>query len=248
MSLRWWERYLRTAVILVICAGLIVLYAIPVTFTSLLSKVSVLAESYTWLAWLEDLPEVAISIIQGLLPPVLLSVILALVPIIFRLLVHQQGVPTGNAREMGVQVWYFAFLFIQVFFVVTLSSGLTEFFRALASQPDQVVKNLAENLPKAADYFFSYLMVQALSSSASALLQTGSLVVWFLLGPLLDSTPRQKWTRQTTLNKVQWGTFFPPFANFAVIGIIYSIIAPLILVFMLIIFSLFWIVYRYNVL
>ncbi|KAI7213295.1 DUF221-domain-containing protein [Hortaea werneckii] len=248
MSLRWWERYLRTAVILIICAGLIVLYAIPVTFTSLLSKVSVLADSYTWLAWLEDLPEVAISIIQGLLPPVLLSVILALVPIIFRLLVHQQGVPTGNAREMGVQVWYFAFLFIQVFFVVTLSSGLTEFFKALASQPDQVVKNLAENLPKAADYFFSYLMVQALSSSASALLQTGSLVVWFLLGPLLDSTPRQKWTRQTTLNKVQWGTFFPPFANFAVIGIIYSIIAPLILVFMLIIFSLFWIVYRYNVL
>ncbi|KAI7093894.1 DUF221-domain-containing protein, partial [Hortaea werneckii] len=136
MSLRWWERYLRTAVILVICAGLIVLYAIPVTFTSLLSKVSVLADSYTWLAWLEDLPEVAISIIQGLLPPVLLSVILALVPIIFRLLVHQQGVPTGNAREMGVQVWYFAFLFIQVFFVVTLSSGLTEFFKALASQPD----------------------------------------------------------------------------------------------------------------
>lgn len=248
MSIKWWERYLRTAIILVICAGLIILYAIPVTFTSLLSKVKLLSQTYDWLRWLNDLPTVAISIIQGLLPPVLLALILLLVPIIFRLLVKQQGVPTGNAREMGVQVWYFAFLFIQVFFVVTLSGGLTAFFSSIASQPDQVIKNLAGNLPKAANYFFSYLMVQALSSSASALLQTGSLFVWFLLGPLLDSTPRAKWERQTTLNKVQWGTFFPPFANFAVIGIIYSIIAPLILVFMLIIFSLFWIVYRYNVL
>jgi hypothetical protein len=91
-------------------------------------------------------------------------------------------------------------------------------------------------------------MVQALSNSASSLLQVGALAVWFLLAPILDSSARAKWRRQTTLANVQWGTFFPPFTNFAVIGIIYSIIAPLILVFMVIIFALFWIVYRYNVL
>ncbi|KAK4542665.1 hypothetical protein LTR36_006237 [Oleoguttula mirabilis] len=248
MSIKWWERYLRTALVLAVCAGLIVLYAIPVTFTSLLSKVHTLAQTYTWLAWLNSLPKIAISIIQGLLPALLLSLILILVPIIFRALIKQQGVATGNARELEVQKWYFAFLFIQVFFVVTIAGGLTAFFSEIASQPNKVVSELAENLPKAADYFFSYLMVQALSNSASGLLQTGALFFWFVWAPLFDSTARAKWRRQTKLNNVQWGTFFPPFTNFAVIGIIYSIIAPLILVFMLIIFALFWIVYRYNVL
>lgn len=248
MSIKWWERYLRTVLIVAVCAGLIILYAVPVTFTSLLSKVHILAQDYTWLAWMNKLPSVAIAIIQGVLPALLLSLILMLVPMIFRLLIRQQGVPTGNAKELEVQTWYFTFLFIQVFFVVTLSGGLTALFTQIASHPGQVVKSLATSLPKAANYFFSYLLVQALSNSASSLLQIMSLFGWFIIGPLFSSTPRAKWRRQTTLNNVQWGTFFPPFTNFAVIGIIYSVIAPFILVFMLIIFGLFWIVYRYNVL
>jgi hypothetical protein len=247
MSIKWWERYLRTGIVLAICAALIVLYAVPVTFTSLLSKVSTLANVKA-LSWLNDLPPEVIGIVQGVLPPAILAIILALVPIIFRVLVQLQGVPTGMMKEMGVQKWYFAFLFIQVFLVVTITGGLLTFFTKIAEHPNQVLSTLATNLPKASNYFFNYLMVQALSNSASSLLQVGALVVWFLLAPILDSTARAKWRRQTTLANVQWGTFFPPFTNFAVIGIIYSIIAPLILVFMIIIFFLFWIVYRYNVL
>ena len=247
LSIKWWERYLRTGIVLAICAGLIVLYAVPVTFTSLLSKVSTLS-NFKALAWINDLPKVVIGLVQGVLPPILLAVILALVPIIFRVLVQLQGVPTGMGKEMGVQKWYFAFLFIQVFLVVSITGGLLTFFSNAAKHPNQVLSLLATNLPKASNYFFNYLMVQALSNSASSLLQVGALAVWFLLAPILDSTARAKWRRQTTLADVQWGSFFPPFTNFAVIGIIYSIIAPLILVFMVIIFSLFWIVYRFNVL
>ena len=249
MSIKWWERYLRTGVVLVVCVALIVFYAIPVTFTSLLSKVTAIARAFPDVFdWLLDLPDVIKGIIEGILPPVLLAIILILVPIIFRLLVKQQGVPTGNSKELGVQKWYFAFLFIQVFLVVTISGGLTQFISAIATNPTRIVQTLAESLPSAANYFFSYLMVQALSISASNLLQVAALAMWFLLGPIMDSTARAKWQRQTTLARVQWGSFFPPFTNFAVIGIIYSVIAPLILVFMLIIFSLFWLVYRYNVL
>lgn len=91
-------------------------------------------------------------------------------------------------------------------------------------------------------------MLRSFASAAGELLQIGTLIMWFLLGPLLDNTPRQKWKRQTNLQQVKWGSFFAPFTNFAVIGIVYSCIAPLMLVFMVIIYSLFWVVYRYNVL
>ncbi|KAK5163480.1 uncharacterized protein LTR77_010662 [Saxophila tyrrhenica] len=247
MSIKWWERYLRTGVVLLISAGLIVLYAIPVTFSSLLSKISTL-QQFDGFTWLAEIPDTIISIIQGVLPPLILAIILALVPVIFRALVKQQGVATGNGQELGVQQWYFAFLFIQVFLVVSITGGLTNLVSALANNPNSILNTLGNSLPRASNYFFSYLTIQALSNSASALLQVGALLGWFIIAPLLDSTARAKWRRQTTLPYVQWGSFFPPFTNFAVIGIIYSILAPLILVFMLIIFSLFWLVYRYNVL
>ncbi|GAB7366499.1 hypothetical protein MBLNU230_g8292t1 [Neophaeotheca triangularis] len=247
MSIRWWERYLRTFIVLALSAGLIVLYAIPVTFSSLLSNLDALGRGIPWMSWVRDIPDSGRSIIQGIFPPLLLAIILALVPIIFRVLVTQQGVPTGSSRELGVQQWYFAFLFVQVFFVVSISGSLIQFFTSLTEEPTEIPQQLARTLPSAANYFFSYLMIQSLSNSASALLQVAILAIWFLLAPVMDATPREKWTRQTRLNFVRWGSFFPPFTNFAVIGLVYSVIAPLMLVFMLIIFSLFWIVYRYNV-
>lgn len=248
LSMTWWERYLRVCITLITCAALIVLYAVPVTFTGLLSNVATLAKIIPWLSWLNRPPEAIKNGIQGLLPQLILILILLLVPIIFRALIHQQGVATGNAKEKGVQAWFFAFLFIQVFFVVTLSTGFVPFGRQLASNPSRVFQSLATSIPPAANYYFSYLTVQALNNSASNLLQPAGLLSVFIFAPLLDSTPRDKWNRETEPNTVTWGSFFPLFTNFATIGIIYSITSPLILVFMLLIFGLFSIVYRYNIL
>ncbi|KAG9615463.1 hypothetical protein KCU64_g23584, partial [Aureobasidium melanogenum] len=110
---------------------------------------------------------------------------------------------------MGVQLYYFAFLFIQVFLIVTLSSGLPAFFKEVAVETSKIPQTLASNLPRASNYFFSYLTVQALNNSASALLQVAALLKWFLWAPMVDTTARQKWKRQTSLNLVKWGSFFP---------------------------------------
>lgn len=137
---------------------------------------------------------------------------------------------------------------LKVFLVASISTGLLSFFSEVASNPSQIAQTLAQSLPQAANYFLSYITIQALGNSASALLQVMTLFLWFIWASIMDSTPRQKWRRQTKLSNIQWGSFFPPFTNFAVIGLIYSVMAPLILPFMILVFGLFWIVYRYNVL
>ena len=218
MSVKWWESYIRTGLVVVLIIALIIGWAVPVTFTGLLSQVKYLATTYTWLSWLNRAPEWVVSIIQGVLPPALLSLLLFLLPIILRLLAKIQGDHTGMAIELSVQKYYFAFLFVQVFLVVSISSGITATLKQISDSPQAVPSILASNLPKASNYFFSYLLLQALSTSAGALVQIMSLVQWFILAPLLDSTARQKWKRQTTLPNMQWGTFFPFYTNFACIG------------------------------
>ena len=248
MSLTWFERYVRTVLVWVMIVGLTIGWAFPVTFTGLLSQVNYLARTYRWLAWLLRAPGWVRGIISGILPPALLALLLIALPFILRFLARQKGVQTGKLVELSVQNYYFFFLFIQVFLIVAISSGITTTLQRITSSPQAIPSILAANLPKSSNYFFSYMLLQAFSVSAGALVQVGGLVGWFLLAPLLDSTARQKWARQLNLPTTKWGTFFPVYSNLASIGLIYSVISPLILIFNIITFGLFWLVYRYNTL
>lgn len=248
MRMQWWERYMRSAGVVAATGGLIIGWAFPVAFAGLISQIDYLTETFHWLAWLNDLPDEVIGVIKGVLPPLFLGILMAVLPIILRIFARIQGAHTGMAIEKSVQGMYFAFLFVQVFLVVSISSGITTVVERILKEPYNVPAILAENLPKASNFFFSYLLLQAFTVSAGALLQIATLAINFLLAPILDTTAREKFTRTTTLTEIKWGTFFPVYTNLACIGIVYSVISPLILIFNMITFSLFWLVYRYNLL
>ena len=218
MSMKWWESYVRPAVVVVIIVGLVIGWAFPVSFTAILSQIQTLTGTIKWLHWLAPAPKEVFSIIQGVLPQVILGLLLFLLPIILRFLAKIQGDYTGMAVELSVQKYYFAFLFVQVFLVVSISSGITTIISQITHDPQSVPAILAQNLPKASNYFFSYLLLQALSVSAGALVQIMALIEWFVLAPMLDKTARQKWHRQTSLPNMQWGTFFPVYTNLGCIG------------------------------
>lgn len=218
MSMRWWESYVRPTVVIGIIVALVIGWAVPVSFTAILSQIKTLTVTVKWLHWLAHAPNEVFSILQGVLPQVLLSLLLILLPITLRFLAKFQGDYTGMAVELSVQKYYFAFLFVQVFLVISISSGITTVISQITREPQSVPAILAQNLPKASNYFFSYLLLQALSVSAGDLVQISGLIEWFLLAPLLDNTARQKWRRQTNLPNMQWGTFFPVYTNLACIG------------------------------
>ncbi|TGZ78669.1 DUF221-domain-containing protein [Ascodesmis nigricans] len=248
MRMQWWERYLRKAGIMAATAGLVIGWAVPVAFTGLVSQVSYLVEKFKWLGWIEDLPDSVLGVVSGVLPPALLGILMAVLPMILRLFARIQGDHTGMAIEKSVQAMYFAFLFIQVFLIVSISSAITTLLQEITEEPFRAAEILAVNLPKASNFFFSYLLLQAFTVSGGAILQIATLAINFILAPILDKTAREKFKRATTLQEVKWGTFFPVYTNLACIGIVYSVISPLILIFNMITFSLFWTVYRYNLL
>ncbi|RMZ90577.1 hypothetical protein DV736_g2194, partial [Chaetothyriales sp. CBS 134916] len=213
MSIPWWHEYIRTTAVVSIVVCMVIVWAVPVAFTSALAQLSTAAQSYHWLAWM-------------------------------------QGLQSGTQIELSVQKYYLFFLFVQIFLVVTVASSALEFAATFTSVNGitSIPSLLGKSIPKASNYFISYMLLQALSVSAGALLQVGSLIGWFILAPFLDNTARSKFNRQITLPDIQWGTFFPVYTNLACIGIIYAVISPLILIFNIVSFSLFWLVYRYNTL
>lgn len=250
MAMSWWSEWLRTAVAIGVVVGMIILWAFPVAFTSSISQVSTLTDTFPWLSFIDknDTIHNIVSGVAGVLPAILLALLLWLVPIIMGFLASFKGAKTGSQKSETIQKFYFAFLFVQVFLVVSLATGLLQTLDYLANNPTQIADLLAENLPKAANYFFSYMILQALSVSSGTLLQIGELIKWYVISKIMNSTARNKWSTNTKLPEVNWGKTFPVYTNFACIALIYSVVAPIISLFAIITFSLLWIANRYSML
>ncbi|KAI0387705.1 DUF221-domain-containing protein [Hypomontagnella monticulosa] len=250
MAISWWSEWLRTAASVAIVTGMIILWAFPVAFTSSISQVSTLTERFPWLGFIDENETIhnVVSGVAGVLPAILLALLLWLVPIIMGILASFKGAKTGSQKSETVQKFYFAFLFVQVFLVVSLATGLLQTIQDIANNPTGIADLLAENLPKAANYFFSYMILQALSVSSGTLLQIGALINWYLIARIMNNTARNKWSTNTKLPDVNWGTYFPVYTNFACIALIYLVVAPIISIFAIITFSLLWIANRYSML
>ncbi|KAF2089789.1 DUF221-domain-containing protein [Saccharata proteae CBS 121410] len=246
MSMQWWDKLLRTIFVVAICVGMAILYAFPMAFVGSLSQINSVASTYSWLKWLSTIPGWLKSFLQGVLPPTLQAVFLALVPVIFRLLINFSGVVTGVQKERTVQIFYFIFLFVQVFLVVSISSGITTVITNIANSPLSIPTVLANNLPRSSDYFFSYLLLQTLSNTSQSLAQLMGLFKWFIWGRMMDATAREKFSRMRSVKNSSWGTTFPLYTNLGCIVIIFSVISPLILIFGLLMAGGFWVVWRYQ--
>ena len=262
VGLVWWERYIRGILVMGSMAAIIVGWAIPVAFTGCLSQLGALTTLLPSLArytpWL-------LGFLQGFLPQAILIILTIVLPMIIRLLVRQQGFALQTVVELTIQKYYFCFLFIQIFLTVALSSSAVTILGQIYHGFDSLPTFLAINLPKTSNYFLSYLMLHALSISAGELVQISGLLQYFVISPLMDHTPREQLQRRDSISKVAWATVYPVFTNLACIGaergetflrarlmgktgIIYSVIAPLVLIFIVIAFGMFWVAFRYNVL
>ncbi len=112
--------------------------------------------------------------------------------------------------------------------IVTLSSGIIAALPDLVNNPGSIPSLLAQNLPKASNFFLTYIILQGLSGTASGFLQVVPLVLYYVKLFILGSTPRSIYNIKYTLRNVAWGTLWPGTTLIVAITLAYSIISPVI--------------------
>lgn len=225
--------------------SVILLYVIPVSFIGLVSQVPLLTKLIPSLKWIYKFPEEARDTISSILPSLLLAILTDIVLIVFRFLTYFKGMLSGADLELNLQQWYFAFLFVQQFLVVTILSSITVIFKQIVDQPTSIPVLLATNLPKAATFFFQYITLKAFAFCGNNFLRIGPLMLHLTVHKIKDKTPRQKFNRITNLLRIRWGSIYPVYSVFASIGICYCVISPLIAIFVIFILSLLLLYYKY---
>ncbi|EKM57367.1 uncharacterized protein PHACADRAFT_194921 [Phanerochaete carnosa HHB-10118-sp] len=225
--------------------ALIVLWFAPVAFVGTLSNVSTLCQKVAWLCWIRNAPTPIPGMIQGILPPLALAVLFAILPWLLRGLAWYENIPRWSLLSISVYKRYFLFLVIHGFLIVTLSSGLTSTAAQIVENPTQALSYLASQLPNASIFFLTWTLTQGLSGAGSALLQVGTILLYFAKKWFLGRTPRQAYEVTFMMPKADFGLVLPRISLLATIALAYSVLSPIINGLAMLSFLLFFMAWKF---
>lgn len=127
------------------------------------------------------------------------------------------GIPTTTRVELFVQNVYFAFQVVQVFLITTLTSAASSALGKILSNPLGAKDLLAENIPKASNFYLSYILIQCMMSGGLRLVQPFGLIKHYVIGRI-GEVPRAGYKRWLTLEPAHWGGVYPVYTTMGVIG------------------------------
>jgi hypothetical protein len=217
LRVRWWEHIMRRFFVMGVITAAIIFWSIPAVLVGMISNIKSLSKNIFFLSWIMDLPGPILGVIQGLLPALALSWLMAAVPWMLRGCARVAGVPSHALVELYVQHAYFAFQVVQVFLVTTLTSAASAAIIDVLKDPMSVKDVLSENLPKASNFYLSYILIQCLGAGSGKLASFGDLIRHQIIGKVIMN-PRSRFSRWKRLTKVHWGAEYPRFTNMGVIG------------------------------
>jgi calcium permeable stress-gated cation channel len=171
LGMTWKTATVRNIVALSAATALIIFWSFPVAVVGAISQISYLTEKLPWLGFINDIPTVILGVVQGLLPSVLLAVLVSLVPVFFRFMGKVAGKPTLSAVELRCHESFFWFQILQVFLVTTLSSAASSAAPTIIRNPTSIPNLLAQSIPKASNFYVSYIILQGLTFAAGTLVQ-----------------------------------------------------------------------------
>ncbi|KAI8404306.1 hypothetical protein FOFC_15801 [Fusarium oxysporum] len=247
LNYSWWQVAIRRYVIYTAIAGLVVFWALPVTIVGIIAQVNTI-KSLPGLTWIQNIPQVILGAVSGLLPSIALSILMSSVPVFIRTCARWSGCVSTSQAELFTQKAYFIFQVLQVFLVQTLSNSFISSLVTILRNPNNVFGMLSSSIPTASNFYISFFIVQGLTIATSVLTQVFGFAMFTLSSRFTNRSPRIMYDKWTTLSTISLGSLMPIYTNMAVISIIYSVIAPFLLFWSTISMGLFYLAYRYNLL
>ncbi|PRT56879.1 Uncharacterized protein RSN1 [Wickerhamiella sorbophila] len=221
-------------------------WAIPIALVSMVTQLETLSQLVPELQWLLQFPRVS-RMMSSIVSPLALSWLTSQVPHIFRALARLKGYPTQALIEKDVQKYYFLFLFVQLFLIVTLATGLPTLIVRMLVNTSEGAISLASSLPRATNFFMSYLIASCFMTSGNALLRIETLSRRAWQG-LWHVSPRARLKVFLHFSSIPWGSVFPLLTNVCAISLTYALISPVILFCAVIGYCLLFISYKYCIL
>lgn len=208
-----------------------IFFCIPMAVIGCIAHVDTLTEKVPQFKFVLNMPKPLLGIINGVLPTVLCSILVSLVPPIIMKMGKVSGCLTVQEVYAYCQSWFFGFQIVNTFLAITIGTAATNVVPKLIDEPNSALFFLSQQVPAASNFYIAFFCLTGLSVSSGALLQLVPLILAQFLGRILDKTPRAKWSRWNTIGSPVFPVLYSGTQLFVMVYLAYSLIAPLILGF-----------------
>ncbi|KAF3319750.1 CSC1-like protein RXW8 [Carex littledalei] len=229
-----WMRRIATLLLTIVY---MFVFLIPVTFVQGLTQLDQLQQRFPFLKGILK-NKYVILIVTGYLPSVILQLSLYTVPPMMMLFSTMEGPTSRSGRKKSASWKVLYFTIWNVFFVNVLSGSVISQINAL-SIPKDIPTQLAKAVPRQATFFITYVLTSGWASLSSEVMQLFGLI-WNLIRKYILGREEDP----IAVPSFPYHTEVPKLLLFGLLGFTCSILAPLILPFLLIYFFLGYVVYR----
>lgn len=232
--------WIRKIAILVASIALVAFFVVPVSLTQGLVHLDKLQRTFPFLKGV--LKSKAMNqLATGYLPSVVLIIFMYMVPPIMLLFSTLEGSTSRSGRKRSASIKVLCFFIWNVFFGNILSGSVIDRFNTIFKDVNYL---LATAVPSTATFFMTYVLASGWASLSLELMQPfGLLCNLFYMFILRNKDV----TTYGTLT-FPYHTEVPRILLFGLFGFVYSTLSPLILPFLLVYFSLAYLVYRNQIL
>ncbi|KAK6233471.1 hypothetical protein QUC31_005877 [Theobroma cacao] len=217
---------------------LTVFFAVPVTAVQGIAKFEKLKKWFPPAMAIQLIPGLS-SVVTGYLPSAILKGFIYIVPFAMLAMAKVGGSISESKEEIKACNMVFYFLVGNVFFLSLISGSLLDEIGESFSHPKNLPSHLASLVSSQADFFMTYILTDGLSGFSLEVLQPG-LLLWDLIKSHTYCRGKEK---DLYLYSLQYFRIIPTVSLSILIGIVYAVIAPLLLPFLLVYFYIGYAVY-----
>ncbi|KAL6992827.1 Calcium permeable stress-gated cation channel 1 [Sarracenia purpurea var. burkii] len=221
-------------------------FMIPIAFVQSLANITGLEKALPFLKFIIEKPFIK-SFIEGFLPGIALKLFLIFLPTILMLMSKFEGLVSISALERRSASRYHLFNFVNVFLGSVIAGAAFEQLKTFIKQSaNEIPKTIGVAIPMKATFFITYIMVDGWAGIAGEILRLKPLIIYHLKNSFLVKTEKDR-EEAMDPGSLGFNTGEPQIQLYFLLGLVYAVVTPLLLPFILIFFGLAYVVFRHQI-
>ncbi|CAL5409465.1 unnamed protein product [Camellia sinensis] len=221
-------------------------FMIPIALVQSLANIEGIEKKLPFLKVIIDIHFIK-SFIQGFLPGIALKLFLIFLPAILMFMSKVEGFISISSLERRSASRYYIFNFVNVFLGSIITGTAFEQLNSFINQsPKEIPITIGVAIPMKATFFITYIMVDGWAGIAGEILRLKPLIFYHLKNFFLVKTEKDR-EEAMDPGSLGFNTGEPQIQLYFLLGLVYAVVTPLLLPFILVFFGLAYVVYRHQI-
>ncbi|KAK6917782.1 CSC1/OSCA1-like, N-terminal transmembrane domain [Dillenia turbinata] len=221
-------------------------FMIPIAFVQSLANIEGIENSAPFLKPIIELKFIK-SVIQGFLPGIALELFLIFLPAILMMMSKVEGFISLSSLERRAASGYYLFNFVNVFLGSIITGTAFEQLHTFVNQSaNDIPKTIGVAIPMKATFFITYIMVDGWAGIAGEILRLKPLIIFHLKNFFLVKTEKDRDDAMDS-GSLGFNTGEPQIQFYFLLGLVYAVVTPILLPFIIVFFALAYVVFRHQI-